>query len=228
MWCQAGSSTLCFSDIFGASSDRWYLALMLRISQMLLGRVLLVYLFLVYTDCRKMLTMVLLLVFLVWIVLGRHLIIMAIAVSEAAGLLSEWSRIFFSFIIFIASLHVGRSRMFLPPMSGGQYIMLEAICGGDLEFHMKVLILLVRCFSMCCGIPWATVRNWVIPPIVIWMMCFLLSSEGYAFSQVWRLFSIFSIVFGQGSDLLWSFPACALRQQVVPPSFRMFIGCGNL
>ena len=95
MWCQAGSSILCFSDIFGASSARWYLAPMLRTLQMLFSRVLLAYLFLLYIVCRKMLTIVLFLEFLFWIVFGRCPIMMVIAASEAMGLFSEWSRIFF-------------------------------------------------------------------------------------------------------------------------------------
>src|SRR5258708_31724919 len=98
------------------------------------------------------------------------------------------------------------SRTFLPPERGGLLITFAASCGGESEFHVKVLILFVRCFLMFRGIPWAVVMNWVMPPIIIWIMCFLPSMEGYAFSHVWRLFSILSIMLGQGSVPLWLFP----------------------
>ena len=56
----------------------------------------------------------------------------AIAASEAMGILSEWSRIFFSFIIiiFIAPFCEVRSRIFLPPVLKGLLITFVTICGG--------------------------------------------------------------------------------------------------
>ena len=50
--------------------------------------------------------------------------------------------------------------------------------GGASDPHMKVLILLVRYFSISVGIPWAQVANWVFPLITIWIMCFLPSRPG--------------------------------------------------
>ncbi len=71
------------------------------------------------------------LAFLLCIESGRHPIMIAIAASEAMGLLSEWSRIFFSFIIiFIALLCEVRSRIFLPPVLKGLLITFVTICGG--------------------------------------------------------------------------------------------------
>ena len=51
--------------------------------------------------------------------LGRVLTIMATVASDARGLSFEWSNIFLSFTIFIASFLAHRSSIFLQPWAIG-------------------------------------------------------------------------------------------------------------
>src|SRR5260370_11788542 len=95
-----------------------------------------------------------------------------------------------------------------------------AIGGVDSEFHRNVLIHLFRYFLCLVGIPWAMVMNFFLP-IIIWIMCFWPSILGYTFSQVCRLLSISSIIFGQGSFPFCLFPIWAPRYLVVSPSLRI-------
>jgi hypothetical protein len=67
-------------------------------------------------------------------------------------------------VISIAWLRVGISRRLMPPSDMGRWSLDRLIGGERALFHMKSLIIFVREFSICFGIPWAFVRNCVIPP----------------------------------------------------------------
>src|SRR5260221_14157280 len=88
MWCQAGRLSLCFWENLGASSSRLCFAPVCRISQMLFGRVLLVYCCLWYTVCRKMSDMIFTSVSSTRD-FGMLPMMIAMAASEAMGLDSE-------------------------------------------------------------------------------------------------------------------------------------------
>src|SRR5260370_33487828 len=57
-------------------------------------------------------------------------------------------------------------------------------------------------------------------------MCLHPLMPGKAFSQVFRLFSMFSVICGHGSLLLILFPISALRYLMDSPSFRILIDSG--
>ncbi len=118
--------------------------------------------------------------------------------------------------------------MFLPPALLGRDMWSMAIGGGASESHRKVLTHLERYDSYIFGIPWATVWNWVFPPIIIWIMCWQPSKLGYALFHCHRLFSMSSIIFGHGSFPVGLFPTWAPRHWVVLPSLRMWIDSGNM
>ena len=69
---------------------------------------------------------------------------MATAVSEARGRSSEWSRIFLSFMMFIALFLALRSSIFLPPWMIGLESCSVAIGGAVSELQRNVHILFDR------------------------------------------------------------------------------------
>src|SRR5260221_6054616 len=118
--------------------------------------------------------------------------------------------------------------MFLPPASWGRDMRSKAIRGGASESHKKVLMHLVRYVLYVCGIPWASVENWVFPPIIICIMCWQPSMLGYALFHCLRLVSISSMILVHGSFPDGVFLTWSPRHQVVSPSLRMWIDSGNM
>ena len=94
------------------------------------------------------------------------------------GLFRGDSRYAFSHIISMASFLAFMSSRFSPPSSVGRYSVFSAILGFVLSCQMKSRVIFVKASSILFGIPCAWVRNWVSPPIVIWMIIFLLSRVG--------------------------------------------------
>ena len=226
MWFHAGSLSLCCVESDGASKVRLYFAPMLRMFLMSEGIGLCMYLSHLYMDCRKMSCSGIIFGIFSEIDIRSEFIIIAMAASEASSLFSVWSRIFLSFIMLIASFLALMSRIFLPPWDGGSDRSSVASGGMASVFHRKDLIHFVR-YSVCwSGIPWAAVMNWVLPPIIIWMICFRPSIPGYAFSQVLRLFSIFSMICGHSAVPFMLFPTLAPRYLVVSPSLCILISSG--
>src|SRR5258708_2203902 len=225
MWFHAGSLSLCCVESDGASKVRLYFAPTLRMFLMSEGIGLCVDLLCLYMDCRKMSCSSIIFGIFSEINIRSEFIIAMIA-SYDSGRLSFWSRIFFFCIMLIASFFGLMSRIFLPPWDGGSDRSSVASGGMASVFHRKDLIHFVR-YSVCwSGIPWAAVMNWVLPPIIIWMICFRPSIPGYAFSQVLRLFSIFSMICGHGAVLFMLFPTSAPRYLVVSLSLCILISSG--
>ena len=123
----------------------------------------------------------------------------------------------------MASFLALMSRIFMPPFLWFSDSRDVEIGGGESEFHRKVRILLLRRSSYLLGIPCAAVMNWVLPPIVICIICFLPSRLGKALFHWLKLPLISFMIFGHGSFLDTWLLSCVPRHLIVSPSLRMWI-----
>src|SRR5271154_3161985 len=126
----------------------------------------------------------------------------------------------------MALLRTFRSRSFFPPLVMGWLSFIILIGGVDSWFQKKVLIFFINFFSISFGIPWAFVKNWVVPPITIWIISLLPSAVGWLFDHWARCLSIFSRIGVQGSAWVTSLPIHAPSILTGSPSLAMWISSG--
>jgi hypothetical protein len=119
-------------------------------------------------------------------------------IKAHSGRVGEKLRYAFSHMILIASFLASRSSRSRPPIVIGFVRVLLAMHGEESSSHMKSFNILLRMSSMSLGIPWACVRNWVWPPMIIWVVIFLPFRLGCVFFHRSSLVLIVSITGSQG------------------------------
>ena len=124
----------------------------------------------------------------------------------------------------MASFLVATLSRPIPPFFRGCCSCLRLRLGGARPpSQMKSHISLVRVFSIWGGMPCALVRNWVIPPIVIWSISRLASRVGWDALHWLRLILILSMMGDHGCEAFTLLPIQAPRHLVVWPSSAILI-----
>ena len=119
-------------------------------------------------------------------------------------------------------------RRFIPPCPTGFINCSWLRPGGVLSLlHTKFLI--IRCSDVVTvvGMPWALVRNWVMPPTVIWVIRCFASRVGFEVVQLSSVFLILSSVVLHGCAWSTLFPIHAPRMRVGLPSSAILIPGGS-
>lgn len=149
---------------------------------------------------------------------GFRLFIIVSVTDAHVGRMSKVLMYILIHVILIASFLILMFSNLIPPSSIGLSRRLLLIGGVFLSFHIKFLICFVIAFSMDFGIPWAFVRNWVIPPTTICIISFFPSREGWPNSHLIKLCSIFSNIGSQDVACSTSFPIHAPKERIGVPS----------
>lgn len=112
---------------------------------------------------------------------------MIVSVAKAqVGRVVEVLMYALSQVMFIAWFLADISIRPIPPSSLGCWRHLRLIGGVRVSFHKNLLISLFRAASIFLGIPWAFVKNCVIPPTNICVISHFPSSDGLPLFQVCR------------------------------------------
>lgn len=101
----------------------------------------------------------------------------------------------------------------MPPLECGCCRCSSEMGGERLSSQMKFRIIFVSALAIGFGIPWAYVRNWVIPPIVIWIISLFPSREGCVLLHSVSLVLILSMIGSHGMVSSRPFPIQAPRHR---------------
>ena len=128
----------------------------------------------------------------------------------------------------IASFLAFRFKRFIPPCSIG-FISCSWLRPGGVFPLSQMKFLIIRCSDVitAVGMPWALVRNWVMPPTTIWTMRCFASKVGFEVVQLSSVFLILSSVVLHSWALSMSFPIHAPRTRVGCPSIAILIPGGS-